>query len=248
MAILLTGSTGFIGENILRYFSIPDTLLIAPTRSKLDLRDTHKVNEYINENKPEMIIHCGSNDHDICLYDNLKMFTNLAQTGIPMITFCTGREIEDRAYKNGEYVLSKRIIKELSLNLYNHITVIQLWGCFGANEKDIRFFKSNMNNILEGNDIVVGEDKMFSYVYVKDIVKLISTIVPGQEPRLLRPVAYTYFLSTFGGVLKDAVGADVNIHVKKEAFCNSYVGKNNVDMEYTPLQTALKEMYAQCII
>jgi dTDP-4-dehydrorhamnose reductase len=244
--MLLTGSTGFIGKHYKEMF--PDKLL-CPSHSELDLTDQDEVKDYLMDNKPEKIIHCGSNDHDVCLYDNLRMFYNLAESGIPMITFCTGREVEDRSYKNGEYVLSKRIIKELALSKYNHITVIQLWGCFGAYEKDIRFFKKNMIRIKQGHPILISEDRMFSYVYVKDVARIINSLIKddeiGKPCPFMRLVAYNDLFSNYAATLGRVAGAEDDVIIEKEALCNSYIGKNNCDFRYTPLDEALEEMWKE---
>lgn len=236
--ILLTGSTGFIGSHYKEKY--PGNLL-CPTHEELDLTDIEAVKKYLHNHKPEKIIHCASNDHDVCLYDNLRMFYNLAESKIPMITFCTGREIEDRSYKNGEYVLSKRMIKELSLNKYNHISIIQLWGCFGAKEKGIRFFKSNMRRIKQGEAIFIDENRMFSYVYVKDVVRFMKEI---NRPGLFRLVAYTKFFSEYAHYLAKLTKRAIRISIGNERFSHSYIGINNVQIKYTPLEKALGDMWS----
>lgn len=238
--ILLTGSTGFIGSHYKEMY--PDNLL-TPTHKELDLTDIHKVKEYLHTNKPEKIIHCASNDNDVCLYDNLRMFNNLAESKIPMITFCTGREVEDRSYKNGEYVLSKKIIKDLALTKYYHIAVVQLWGCFGANEKDIRFFKSNMNRLNNGEPILIDSNRMFSYVYVKDVCRIIRELPPDRS--LLRLVAYTKFFTEYANDLLSIDLSGRNYIVRSEEFSKSYVGMTNFYSPYTPLKDALLDMWEE---
>jgi nucleoside-diphosphate-sugar epimerase len=185
-----------------------------------------------------VIINCASNDEDICLYDNLRMFHNLAESGIPMITFCTGREIEDRSYKNGEYVFSKYLIKELALNKYSHITVLQLWGCFGSYERDIRFFRSSFLRMKQGSPILIPENKLFSYIYVDDLVNIIREIViHGIKKDYWRIVAYTESLANYALLL----GGDINVVC--ENMLHSYVGKNDYEYNYTPLKQAIEEYY-----
>jgi UDP-glucose 4-epimerase len=234
---LLTGSSGFIGKNLKEL--LPP--MLCPTHEELDLTDRDKVKDYLMHNKPEVIIHCGSNDEDVCLYDNLRMFYNLAESRIPMITFCTGREIEDRTYKNGEYVFSKHLIKELALNKYQHITVIQLWGCFGKYEKDIRFFRNNIIRVETKQPILVGENKLFSYIYVNDLAKIIER--GNFNSQVVQVVAYTKSLANYAQVLKKVTCSAREIIEKDEDFYHSYVGINTCDFNYTPLETALRELW-----
>jgi len=233
---LLTGSDGFIGSNFKEL--LPS--MLCPTHAELDLINRIKVKEYLDFHKPDQIIHCASNDDEICLYDNLRMFINLAKSNIPMITFCTGREVEDRSYKNGEYVFSKYLIKELALNSYNHITVLKIWGCFGKYEKPIRFFTDNMLRIKRGEPILVRENKMFSYVYVKDLAKIISNL--EIENKLYNIVGYTQSLFYYAYILQGITGSPHDIIVEKDSY-TSYIGQNNFKFNYTPLPTALKEVW-----
>jgi len=246
--ILLTGSTGFIGRNIKEKIGLP---LLTPTHVELDLTDAQMVKDYLRANKPKQIIHCASNDKAVCLYDNLRMFHNLAESGIPMISFCTGREIEDRSYKNGEYVLSKYITKELALNQYKHISVIQIWGCFGMYEKDIRFILKNFQRVKEGHPIIVYENKMFSYVYVNDLVRAIKSIVQSRlcgahifyYGKLIRCVAYTLSLLELAQAIKKVTKSRHKILVEYENVFHSYVGHNTLIFGYTVLEKALKEYW-----
>ena len=238
---LLLGSSGMIGRNLKEL--LPPMLY--PTHAELDLTDRIKVKEYLDYHKPEQIVHCASKDDEICLYDNLRMFHNLAESHIPMITFCTGLEIENRPNKSGEYVLSKYIIKELALNRYNHITVLKIWGCFGKYEKPIRFFTDNMLRIKQGLPILVREDKIFSYVYVKDLAKIINDIINDLEieNKLYNIVGYTQSLLSYAGLLKRITGSPHDIIVEKTNFYNSYIGQNDFEFNYTPLPIALKEVW-----
>jgi dTDP-4-dehydrorhamnose reductase len=244
--ILLTGSTGMIGKNIVDL--LPP--MLTPSHTELDLTNREQVKDYLLHNKPESIINCASNDgeesvkekgEEICLFDNLRMFHNLAESGIPMITFCTGREIEDRSYKNGEYVLSKHLIKEIALNKYKHIFVIQIWGCFGKYERPFRFITDNMLRVKAGLPIKVGENKLFSYVYVNDLVRIIGEMTPHNK--LAKIVGYTHSLLDYAKVLKKVTKSPHEIIVEKENFYHSYVGENDYRSDFTPLEQALKEMW-----
>lgn len=238
--ILITGGSGFIGRHLVNRF--PDSL--HPTHKELDLTDSDKVRDYLWATKPDHIIHCGSNDDDICLYDNLRMFYNLTKSKIPMITFCTGREVEDRSYKNGEYVLSKHIIKELAINSNSYIQIIQIWGCFGIYEKSIRFLAGNIDRVKEGLPILVMENRLFSYVYVKDLIKIIADVLDGKyDDHLIKIVAYTRSFIDYAKILKKVAHSPHNIIVEKEDFCHSYVGKNSIDFNFTPLEEAIEEYW-----
>ena len=197
---------------------------IAPRHAELDLTDRAKVTDYLNHIKPELIIHCASNDDEICLYDNLRMFLNLAESRIPMIIFSTGREIEDRPDKVGEYILSKHITQELALSKYNHITVIKLWGCFGKYEKDTRFIKDNFLRVKAGLPIIVRENKLFSYKYINNLASNIEFIMGDIKSQVIPLVDWTYSLLDYAKMIKKITGSPHDIIVEGENFYYSYVG------------------------
>lgn len=241
--ILLTGSTGMIGRNIKEKSSLD---LFCPMHEELDLTDRDKTKMLIDKCKPSAIIHCASNDDDVCLYDNLRMFDNLASTKVPMVIFCTGREIEDRSYKNGEYVLSKHISKDLALNKYNHISVIQIWGCFGMYERPIRLFRSCFDSVITNQPIIINEDKLFSYVYVNDLVSIVDDVVKQNKwKQHIIPVAYTNTLSYYALLIKWITRALIPISVDEVNKGNPYVGINSFNYQYTNLIKAIREYWEE---
>ena len=59
MKILVTGSTGMVGQNILEHESFLKHELITPARKELNLFSYDNVFSYIQNNKPDLIIHCA---------------------------------------------------------------------------------------------------------------------------------------------------------------------------------------------
>lgn len=57
MKILLTGSRGMVGKNILEHVSATDYKILTPSSSELNLLDREKLQLYLCENQPDMIIH-----------------------------------------------------------------------------------------------------------------------------------------------------------------------------------------------
>ena len=84
--ILLTGSTGFVGKNILKSGVLNDFSLLTPSSSKLNLLDKIAVRNYIQRNSPDLIIHSAgkvggilknTNSNYEFLLDNSLMAINL---------------------------------------------------------------------------------------------------------------------------------------------------------------------------
>jgi len=59
MKILLTGSRGMVGRNIIEHSSVHNHVILSPTSAELNLLDAESVQNYICANKPDMIIHAA---------------------------------------------------------------------------------------------------------------------------------------------------------------------------------------------
>ncbi|MCQ2600282.1 MAG: GDP-L-fucose synthase [Treponema sp.] len=59
MKILVTGSSGLVGHNVIENPEISTNELLTPHSKELDLLDYLAVKNYITSNKPDLIIHCA---------------------------------------------------------------------------------------------------------------------------------------------------------------------------------------------
>lgn len=59
MRILITGGNGMVGKNILEHQKAANYEILAPSSSELNLRDFDSVDNYIKQNKPDVIIHAA---------------------------------------------------------------------------------------------------------------------------------------------------------------------------------------------
>jgi GDP-L-fucose synthase len=57
--ILITGSNGMVGKNIVDYLNNGNYVLFTPSREELDLLDKNSVDSYLKFNKPDTVIHCA---------------------------------------------------------------------------------------------------------------------------------------------------------------------------------------------
>jgi hypothetical protein len=100
----------------------------------------------------------------------------------------------------------------------------------------------NMLRIRRGEPIVVRVNKLFSYVYVKDLVNIVWDI--GVSPHLTKIIGYTDSLFGYARVLKEVTECPHEIIVESADFAHSYVGKSDwKTYDFTPFKTALKEMW-----
>ena len=92
--ILLTGSGGMVGQNLLEHKDINSFDVLTPRSSELDLRDYKKVKSYLIKYNPEMIIHAAGKVGGI--QANLKEPVSFLVDNLDM-----GRNIVMGAYKSG---------------------------------------------------------------------------------------------------------------------------------------------------
>lgn len=87
--ILITGSTGMVGRNMLLHFSASDFEILAPSRKELDLFDTSLVKAYLKKFKPNIVIHCAGRVGGIqaniknpygFMYENMIMGLNVVNS------------------------------------------------------------------------------------------------------------------------------------------------------------------------
>jgi len=87
MKILLTGSRGMVGRNILEHATALDYEFLVPTSADLNLLNRHAVDLYLDTHKPDMIIHAagfvGGIQANISepvrfLVDNMQMGLNVS--------------------------------------------------------------------------------------------------------------------------------------------------------------------------
>jgi GDP-L-fucose synthase len=92
--ILLTGSGGMVGQNLLEHQDISSFDILSPRSNELDLRDFEKVESYLLKYRPDLIIHMAGKIGGIGA--NLREPVNYLVDNLDM-----GRNIVMAAYKSG---------------------------------------------------------------------------------------------------------------------------------------------------
>jgi GDP-L-fucose synthase len=57
--ILITGSNGMVGRNLVEFKKSKNYILLTPNSKELNLLDRYTIDKYLKENKPDIIIHCA---------------------------------------------------------------------------------------------------------------------------------------------------------------------------------------------
>ncbi len=88
MRILLTGSNGMVGKNIIEFQKESSYEFLTPSRKKLDLLDSVSTCRYLVEHKPDMVIHAAGVVGGIQanIAKPVKFLTENMQIGLNIIT------------------------------------------------------------------------------------------------------------------------------------------------------------------
>lgn len=199
MRILITGSSGYIGQNLAEKLGGRYTLYV-PSHRELELLDTEEAERFFKKHPVDVVVHCavagGSRKEEYkkgMLYDNLRMFFNLVRNKNyfkKMIHFGSGAEYDkrfpikkvkeedfDKKVPADEYGFYKYTCSKYIERVDNVIN-LRIFGLYGKYE-DYRYrFISNAicRNIL-GLPITINKNVYFDYVYIDDFVKIVDYFI-----------------------------------------------------------------------
>lgn len=272
MNILLTGSGGFIGRNLKEYLKDKYTLFY-PRSYELDLTDQNAVEKYFNSYDINFIIHCGTTggvrgvqDNPETLDDNIAMVNNILKykrEDCRVILFGSGA-MYDKS-RNLHKVHETEIGKFIPYDLYgqskmkiaeitekrNDLLCLNIFACYGYNEKESRFPSYAINQALRGQDIVINQNVVFDYLFVEDMQKIVEYFITNIPQHKIINITPTQSISLLeiADIVKDISGNNCKIEVKNSVMNNEYTGNNSVllseikDLKFTSMQEGLLKLY-----
>ncbi len=267
MKILITGTNGFVGRNLLEYYQTRYSDVYGPKRGELDLTDSQAVYEYLTGHKFDVVIHCAVTTTSV--EQNLKMHFNIercSQYFGKMLTVGSGSEYDLRNYipKMQEdyfgkhipadiYGFSKYVIaKDVEIkprNIFN----LRVFGIYGKYENYMRrFISNNICRVLSNLDISINRNMFFDYLYIDDFLRITELFINNEAKERSYNICTgeSIDLLTLAKMIKDIDGKGVAITVKQEGLNPEYSGDNSRfanefgEFKFTEPKQAIFELYS----
>jgi len=249
--IFITGGSGFIGRNLIEYYSNRYTVL-APSRQELDLLDEDKVAKYFKANAIDIVVHCATKpghrnvaDPTNLVYSNCRMFFNIVRNSDQyekMIFIGSGGVYDERYYQQkikedyfdahvpvDEHGFSKYISAKY-IERAENIVELRVFGIFGKYEDyAIRFISNAICKALFDLPITIKQNRRFDYLYMNDLPKIIDYFVQNKGDYK------SYNVTPDGSIellelaekVKAVSGKDLPIKVAKPGYGSEYSGDNS---------------------
>lgn len=201
MNLLITGSEGFVGKNLVEYFKQAGHVVFAPKLAELDLTQSPQVEQYLNEHEVLGIVHCATTLRAGTVYPpdtcekNLRMFFNLEscrQAETLLINLGSGSEycrpfwhrkmsedffnqhIPEDSHSYAKYLISRYIEQKQDLKLVG----LRIFGIFGKYEDyRYKFISNTIAKNIFGLPIIINQNVVYDYLYIDDFCQIVERIL-----------------------------------------------------------------------
>jgi len=229
MKIVITGSNGFIGSYLVKYYTEFGHNIIPLHRGVCDLEDAQSVKKFFNDNRCDVVIHAALygreqvHSEDAQLYErNILMYENLVSNRDrfqKFINFGTGMEYDtqrDIKYADEDdifyvepaafYARAKNTISRSMAN-YESFYNLRLFGIAHYSEGN-RFF----NRLLTESQFTISEDREYDYFNLEDLPQVIDLVLDNKIKHKAINCVYEqkYKLSELAKLFCDIKGLDYN--------------------------------------
>ncbi|MDR0952719.1 MAG: NAD(P)-dependent oxidoreductase [Elusimicrobiota bacterium] len=271
--ILMTGSGGFVGKNILPYLRSNGFEVVAPRSKNFDFTDTAAVQNLLKQEKPDILLLAGFygiNDVKNIAKDiyevNLKIFNNFVDnfpSNKHIFTFGSGAEfnkaypiikakeselgknIPQDLYGNAKYKISEEIKKHP--NVYN----LRLFGVYGPGELESRFPTHAIKQNLAGQAITIRQNVFFDYLWTSDLCKIVLEFLnnPPSERFINLTPTKSISLEEISNIVNEISPFKSQIITAKSGLANEYSGDNTLlcqllpNLIFTTYKEGIKQLY-----
>lgn len=267
MKILVLGSNGFIGKNLIAYLSNRAYQVLAPKRASLDLLDQDATETYLREQRPDVVINCAINIHsaeaNLSLYYNLERcsayFGRLLNIGSGaeyaakyytplMFESYFGQNIPGDTYGISKFCIAKDIEKTTS-----DIVNLRVFGVFGEYEDHTRrFISNNICGSIRDQTITVNRNSVFDYIDVQDFARIAEKFLTHKNLFKSYNVctATPRSLVDLATIIDQVSGRKNTLTIVNGDVHSVYTGQNQRllneigDFDFTPIEASVKRLFA----
>ena len=248
--ILLTGSTGFIGRNVLpilrESFDVD-----APTRAELNLLDDKAVSAFVRSGGYDVIIHSANpspaknqmDSADRLFADSLRVYFNLRRNADffeRMLYIGSGAEYDKsrdlvlvtedmigQSLPKDDYGFAKFLMNEDARHSRN-VTNLRIFGCYGPTDAKTKFIRDAIDCCLEDRAITIRQDCSFDYMYVDDLGRAMSQMAVA--PSLRRDynvcTGVPLTLSAVAAIVARQMGNSRRVEIAHSGMNRAYTASN----------------------
>ena len=250
MNILITGGSGYLAKSIHQKISaVHDVTSI--TRSDFDLSNYKQTLNWFSNKTYDVVIHTAisggsrlQTDQHSVFTENMAMFDNLIDNKdrfSKLITFGSGAELfhGNTPYANSKRQISKEIIKHS--NFYN----LRIFGVFDHNELETRFIKSNIIRYIKKEPMIIHENKIMDFFYMKDLISLVEYYMINHElqQEINCSYEYKYTLQNIANFINTLGSHKVPVVIQDKNKFDFYCGSSDLPISVIGASDGIRETY-----
>lgn len=204
--ILLTGASGFIGRNLIKYLdnyeitAIVNNNFITKKENlkiiKLDLNDYLSIKNLMEIKKPEILIHLAwitdnktylKSEENIKWLDISKNLVDLFVNNDGKHLIISGSCAEDYL-NNTLYAKSKSELREYCFSNYKNIDIswLKIFFPYGGDEKKEKLIPSIIKSAIKNKDFFVNNpENIIDYIHIEDLNEVIYKIVKEKNTGII---------------------------------------------------------------
>lgn len=253
MNIFITGSNGFVGTHLREYLNkyYINYNLFTPSSKELDLSDEKAVDDFIEINKIDVIIHLANRGGGRDTIDmknvteyNLRIFFNIVKhekNVKKIISFGSGAEYGKQKSiieaKEEDYLLEQPLdeygfyksITSKYIEKAEKIVQLRIFGAYGEYENYRYKFISNaiVKNLLQ-LPIIINKNVYFDYIYIDDLVKMIDWAIHNKTKEKIYNVTTgtKIDLISLANLVNETSDFESEIIVLNDGLNNEYTSNN----------------------
>jgi len=260
--IFFTGGKGFIGKEVIPLLRKDGYEVVAPSSSELNLTDNTSVRKYFDEHGFDYhaIVHAAviggrriTEDGLITYLDNMRIFENIFayyKYVDRFINIDSGASLFDSGQIPLDPYGFSKYCAARSVRTIKHGINLKLFGCFGIQEDDHRFITTAIKNYINKKPIIIFQDKLMDFMYVKDFYKILKYSLEcaphllGARPHMLHCTYDRKFhLSDIAEMINDLDRHKVPIIIESKERGEPYCGNFSIDLNYIGLDQGIYEIY-----